>query len=50
MKNLLYHLDPETYGIPRTPITLGLLVAVVATVICRKLLDVLHEAGVPLGQ
>jgi len=46
MKQVIEILDPQTYGMNRTPIVLGIVVAVVAVTICSKLLGILHAAQV----
>lgn len=47
MNDLIHAIDPETYGIRRGPIALGVCAAVFMTVIGSKLLAILHEAGLP---
>jgi hypothetical protein len=47
MKNLLTVIDPQTYGFNRSAIALGIVVLVVAVVVCNKMLAVLHAAGLP---
>lgn len=50
MKNVIAIVDPESYGLNRTAVLLGLSVLVVAIVLCSKLLSVLHAAGLPQVQ
>jgi hypothetical protein len=49
-QQLISALDPQTYGFNRNAVTLGLVAVGFLVFVGVKLLDVLHQAGLPVAK